>query len=42
MRDLCRMKQIRMNWENYTLDKIDAYFKPIEEVIPELELVENE
>ena len=42
MRDLCRMKQIRMNWENYTLDKIDAYFKPIEEIIPELELVENE
>ena len=31
-----------MNWGNYNLDKIEEFFKPVEEVIPTLELIENE
>lgn len=42
MRELCRMKQIRMNWENYNLDKIEEFYKPIAVIVPDLELVENE
>ena len=29
LRDICRARKIRMNWENYNLDKIEEYFKPV-------------
>jgi len=39
LRELCKSKQIRMNWENYKLDKIEEHFNPIEIVELEPELV---
>jgi len=29
LRDICRARKVRMNWENYNLDKIEDYFKPV-------------
>jgi len=42
LREICKIRNIRMNWGNYNLDKIEEFFKPVEEVIPTLELIENE
>jgi len=39
LRELCKSKQIRMNWENYKFDKIEEHFNPIEIVELEPELV---
>ena len=29
IRDVCRFRQLRMNWENYNLDKISNHFQPV-------------
>lgn len=29
IRDVCRFRQLRMNWENYNLDKISSHFQPV-------------
>jgi len=29
IRDICRFRQLRMNWENYNLDKISNHFQPV-------------
>ena len=44
VRELCKIRNIRMNWENYNLDRIEEYyFEPVAvSIVPELELVENE
>lgn len=29
IRDICRFRQLKMNWENYNLDKISNHFQPV-------------
>jgi hypothetical protein len=43
IRDLCKYKQVRMDWGHYVLDKIVELETPVEEVIIEVsEEVEND
>ena len=43
IRDLCKYKQVRMDWGHYVLDKVVEVETPVEEVIIEVsEEVEND
>jgi hypothetical protein len=42
MRDLCKYKQLRMDWGYYVLDKVQEVISPVEELkIDILEETEN-
>jgi hypothetical protein len=43
IRDLCKYKQVRMDWGHYILDKVVEVESPVEQVIIEVsEEVEND